>query len=697
MTQRRKRAWRLTACVGYPVALEILFHLLVFPNSAAALFYPICFSAIAGLCVYLLTGLFPEKGNKLLFYFCNTMFLIYFAVQLIYHDVFLVFFSFTSVAAVGGDVLDFKRQILHTIGENWPGLALFLLLLLATFLTAGFFADFSRRKGERSVALCSGICLGYIALRFLLPMTGEGEYSAYELYEKEWVQEFGAERLGIFVLAQKDLTALLPGGDTSGDDFVIVTRPSVTPSPSPTPTPVPSPTPTIPPISVTEGPSPTPTPSPSPTPTPIDTSPNVLEIDFSALAEAESNAEIRSLHQYFATEEVTRKNEYTGMFEGYNLIKITAEGFSPYAIDQELTPTLYRLANTGFVFENYYAPIWYTSTIDGEFINDTGLLPDGFYSLRRMIGHDMRFSFGHMFQELGYVTKAYHNHTYTYYQRDKIYPSMGYSYKGYGNGLNVKKTWPESDLEMMELTVPEYLTEEPFHVYYMTVSGHMEYTFHDNRMAYINRDAVKDLPYSDNARAYIACNYELEKALTYLLEQLTAAGIADRTVIALATDHYPYGLEKEYIDELAGHEVEENFELYKSTLIIWSASMKEPVPVKKYCSALDIMPTLANLFGLSYDSRLYIGKDILSDSEGLVIFNNKSFITDRVMYDSRNGEVTYLTDEPLPEDYVKTVRQIVKNRFRVSKKIIDLDYYSYLPKNSENEDILEESDGNELP
>jgi len=248
----------------------------------------------------------------------------------------------------------------------------------------------------------------------------------------------------------------------------------------------------------------------------------------------------------------------------------------------------------------------------------------------------------------------------------------------------VTKQWPESDLEMMELSVPEYIGEEPFHVYYMTVSGHLNYEFSGNRMARNNRSVVKELPYSEMAKAYISCNYELEKAMTYLLEQLEAAGIADRTVIALTTDHYPYGLEKEVIDELSGHKVEEKFELYKSTLILWSPSMKEPVQVDKVCSGIDIVPTLANLFGMEYDSRLYMGKDILSESEGLVMFQDKSFITDRVMYNAENGKVTYLTEEDLPDNYLKVMKQVVKNRFKVSKGIIDLDYYSYLPKSTTN-------------
>ncbi len=201
-----------------------------------------------------------------------------------------------------------------------------------------------------------------------------------------------------------------------------------------------------------------------------------------------------------------------------------------------------------------------------------------------------------------------------------------------------------------------------------------------NSMATRNRDVVKDMPYSDNARAYLACNYELEKALTYLLEQLEEAGIADRTVIALSADHYPYGLEKQYIDELAGHTVEENFELYKNYFILWSAGMKETVTVDKYCSSLDIAPTIANLFGLSYDSRLYVGQDIFSDREGLVIFDNKRFLTDKVAYNTANGKSETINGEVVTKEYLEERLREVRQKFTASKGILVNDYFSYLPE-----------------
>jgi phosphoglycerol transferase MdoB-like AlkP superfamily enzyme len=288
----------------------------------------------------------------------------------------------------------------------------------------------------------------------------------------------------------------------------------------------------------------------------------------------------------------------------------------------------------------------------------------------------MPFALGNQFKRMGVESKAYHNHTYTYYQRNETHPNLGYLFKGKGNGLVLESdVWPESDLEMINATVDEYIGEERFHVYYLTVSGHMNYTFMGNSMAYKNRKLVEDLPYSSDVKAYIACQIELDRALEQLIKKLEEANVADRTVIALSADHYPYGWEKEKLDELAGHEVDPNFEVYRNHFILWSAGMKQNIIVDEPCSSLDILPTLSNLFGLEYDSRLLMGRDVFSDAPPLVILSDRSFITDKVMYNSKTGEVIKLTEEELPEDYIKTVNNIVKNKFSVSKSIVEKDYY----------------------
>ena len=422
-----------------------------------------------------------------------------------------------------------------------------------------------------------------------------------------------------------------------------------------------------------------PTPTPPPTPTPIDTSPNVLDIDFAALAESEKNKDIRSLHEYFASAAPTNKNQYTGMFKGYNLIYLTCEGYSPWAVNKELTPTLYKLTHSGFVFTNFYNPIWYTSTSDGEYVECIGLLPYNTNSFKRSAENALPFCFGWQFLKLGYNTRAYHAHTHTYYGRNYTHPNMGYIFKAKGAGLAMTDVWPESDLEMMELSVPEYINDEHFHTYYMTVSGHLEYSFGGNYQARKNKELVQDLPYSNEVKAYIACNIELDRALAYLIDELDKAGKLHNTVIAFGGDHYPYGLSDEAIDEVAGEHVERNFELYRNNFVLWNSQMNEPVVIDKYCSSLDMMPTLSNLFGLEYDSRLFMGSDILSDAPALVIFGNQSFITDYCKYNSKTGNTEMLQEGvELPDDYISSVSRIVRNKFAVSKNILLNDYYRYL-------------------
>ena len=206
------------------------------------------------------------------------------------------------------------------------------------------------------------------------------------------------------------------------------------------------------------------------------------------------------------------------------------------------------------------------------------------------------FSLGNQFNLLGVESKAYHNHTYTYYERDQTHPNLGYIYKGKGNGLVLDSdVWPGSDLEMINHTVDEYINEEQFHVYYLTVSGHMNYTFTGNSMSYKNKALVKDLPYSSEARAYIACQIELDRAMEELIKRLNDAGVADKTVIALSSDHYPYGWEKERLDELAGHEIDPEFEIYRNHFILWNQGMDNNIVIDKPASSLDILPTLSNL------------------------------------------------------------------------------------------------------
>ena len=177
----------------------------------------------------------------------------------------------------------------------------------------------------------------------------------------------------------------------------------------------------------------------------------------------------------------------------------------------------------------------------------------------------------------------------------------------------------------------------------------------------------------------MATQIELDRALEYLLGELEKHGVAEKTLIALSADHYPYGLNKKTIDELAGHEVEENFELYRNGFLLYAKGM-EPVKVDKPASSLDIIPTLSNLLGLEYDSRLLMGRDLFSDGEGLVIFQNRSFITDQGRYNAITNHFIPNGGHQVDAEYVKKIIGIVNAKFYFSAMILDRDYYSKIFK-----------------
>lgn len=643
------------------------------PISKESIFYILMFSISFSIVFFLVATLFNGKDGFLLSFILLFALAIIFSSQMIYYKFFKSFYTIFS-ATQGGQVMEFWKDILFILRKSWIWIVLFFLPpILALILKNKLL--FCQRPKPVSFVLLLVLLVFFQGLAMVDIYLGDrGPNSPYNLYISPGNPLLSAQKLGLLTAMRLDTQRFL-----FGNGFTLMPIPSDEENTKPIAGNKDVYNPNIP-----DAPS-----------NPVEENaennqtndqkkediiqePNILDIDFDKLISNEQNETLKDMHRYFSSLTPTYKNEYTGKYKGYNLILITAESFSPYAVHKDLTPTLYKMVNEGYRFTNFYNPIWEVSTLDGEYVACTSLLPKkevwSFYLSGKNF---MPFTMGNQLKKLGYNTKAYHNHTYDYYNRHISHPNMGYDYKGIGNGLNISNAWPRSDLEMMEKTIPEYIDEHPFHVYYMTVSGHMQYNFVGNHMAMKNKEYVKDLPYTEAGKAYIATQIELDRAMEHLLDQLEQAGIADKTLIAISADHYPYGLEDHEIDDLAGHVVERNFELYKSPFILYTKGM-EPITIDKPCSSLDIIPTLSNLLGLEYDSRLLMGRDIFSDSEPLVIFNNKSFITDKGRYNAVTQEFIPEDGQQVDDQYINEILNIIENKFYYSAMILDTDYYKYV-------------------
>ena len=629
---------------------EVVFSLAIF-NSVKSLEYIILFSIIFAVILHLLTST-NRKFAIFLSYACMIIVIFTFIAQFIYYNIYQAIISFYSATNAAGQIWQFWATILEIAINKWYVIILFLLpVVVLAILHKRKIIAFKGIKLEQKIsAIVIGLVAQIIALICIINTDINEIYSSRNLYYNINAPTISANNFGVLTTMRLDLQRLLFGFE----EKAVLTANDET-------------------LNVEED---------------EEVEYNVLNIDWNSLINNETNNTINSIYQYIAAQEPSKKNEYTGMFEGKNLVVFVAESFTDLAIDEEITPTLYKLYSEGFQFNNFYTPLFPVSTADGEYMTDTSLLPEeGSWSLEKVAKNYMPYTYANIFEKMGYSSQAYHNHSYNYYNRDKYLKGMGYnSYLARGNGLE-KRTdlskWPNSDLDMIDVTTSDYLKKDggKFLTYYMTVSGHLQYTASGNYIVRKNWSIVKDLEYSDKAKGYLAAQIELDRAVKLLIQRLEEAGQLENTVILISGDHYPYGLTLDEINELSEFERDDTFEKHHSTALIWNSEMKEPIKVDKIASSIDIMPTMLNLFGIEFDSRLLMGRDILSDSDSLVIYSNRSFITENGKYAALSEEFEPTTE--LPEDfdidtYVKNVSNTIYNKYQMSKLILNNDFYRKL-------------------
>ena len=630
------------------IYLEILTKIFV-TKSFSGILLTLLFSIPIILILYLITNIFKRKGNMVLTYIISVVFVIYYCFQFFFHRLFSNIFSFNTLG-LASNALDFTNIIFDVVIKNIWVVILYLLpiILLIIFQKR---INFERASLKKILICFIATILIWIISLLCLNINKNDTYSAYNLYYNINSESKTVETFGLFTYTRLDVKRVLFGFE---EKLTMNEEPDI---------------PNIPEEEEPEEVVPT---------------YNEIEIDFDTLIANETNSTIKSMLEYFKNSDATNKNEYTGMFEGKNLIFILAEGFNMIAVDPELTPTLYKLSHEGFVFNNFYSPV-FLSTTGGEFQATTGLIPtQSILSDWKKSEPTISYALGNAFSNLGYTANGYHNWTYTYYSRQKTMKTLGFtSYMGCGNGMEdlINCSWLPSDVDMINQTLPLYQDNTPFVTYYVTVSGHAPYAYNStgNSIALKNIQYVKDLPYSNNVKAYLATQIELDRALEALIDGLEEQGILEDTVIALVGDHYPYTLTIDEVNELSDYERDEIVEVNRSNFILWNSEI-ETVEVDKVGSQIDVLPTLLNLFGVEYDSRLIVGKDILSDAPGLAIFSNRSWVSDYGTY--KNGKFTLKEGVTLENttEYVTSMNNLVSNRFTLSANIIKYNMYEYLLK-----------------
>lgn len=631
---------------------EILLQFAVFGEFSQKFGYVAGFTVSVAFVLALAVSFLKQKAAFAVNLVLTLVLTVLYGSQIVYNFIFGTMYSVALMGQGGQAVTSFWRETLSTMLEKLPWLLLLLIPLLVLILLRKRFGRTG--WGWRILAL-AGAVLVLFGMEQILYRNGTELFSDYHYYTSGSISTNPtAQRFGLLTTFRLELFG---SGEEAESTYYVPaeTQPQEASAENAEET--------VPQEALVEY--------------------NVLDLDLNQLSTMTENEKLQALNAYCAQLSGTEKNEYTGMLADYNLILICGESFSSAAIHPEVTPTLYKLANEGILFENYYNSFPNTTT-DGEYALMQGLWPDttrskATSSLFASRGSYLPFTLGNIFAEQrGVASWGYHNYRGAYYGRDESHPNMGYTMQFAEDGMTFTSTWPASDLEMLEQSVDDYIGQDRFHAYYMTFSGHYEYKIGTNKIARQNWELVKDLPYpSEQARAYLSCHIELDRAMEYLLKRLEEAGVADRTAIVIAGDHFPYGLSNKQYGELTGEEPDD-FSKFKDTLIFWVGGLEENIVVEEYCCNVDILPTILNLWGFAFDSRMLAGTDVFSDGDHVAVLVDKSWMTDKVWFHTDTGEIRYLVPEAeLPENYIDNMNRLVATRFSVSSDILNEAYYNF--------------------
>ncbi len=403
----------------------------------------------------------------------------------------------------------------------------------------------------------------------------------------------------------------------------------------------------------------------------------------------ETDEEFNTLNKYFISNKVSKTNQYTGKFAGKNLIMIMVESGSNILLNETYYPNINRLIQNSYTFTNNYSPRNICSTGNNEMSTIISLYSINNNCTANVYQNNTYFtSLFNLFNNEGYTTNSFHDYYDWYYDRNTIHKNMGsmnyydaleldldfsYTYGAYN-------TWP-SDEEL----ITKYLdilaardSSRPFMSFITTVTSHQPYSTsseYGDKYMHLFPDE-----YSRELKRYMSKLKVVDNALGLLLEGLENMELLEDTVIVLFADHYPYAIDIDTLNHALDYDASVDNLADATPLIIYSSEL-EKKEITQYTSYIDILPTIANLFNLKYDSRLYMGRDVLSlEQETPVIFIDGSWKNKYAFYNASTNKVHYYTQKMYSDEEILAINKEVRLKLEMSSLAIKENYFSYLEK-----------------
>jgi phosphoglycerol transferase MdoB-like AlkP superfamily enzyme len=375
--------------------------------------------------------------------------------------------------------------------------------------------------------------------------------------------------------------------------------------------------------------------------------------------------EAQKLEEFCETRRASKtNNEMTGVFEGKNLIMIQLEAIDTWMLSSEYMPNLWKIKQESMVFANHYTPAYITAgTLNTEIMANTGLIPaTGNVSTKVYMRNQYPYSIANQMRKAGYTAESFHGSEGNVYNRGIIHPALGY--EQYHSGSDMKMENYTMDHDMMS-AYSDIIRDAPFYSFIITYSGHGPYSA-QNPIYLAHAEEARAVAKRDEGNYVnaVAHAMETDAFIKAFIARMEEDGSLDDTALVFYADHYNYYMMNDQLNmDIKG--VDDLNLLQHTDFFIYSKDM-EARTISKVTSSLDILPTLANLFGLEDEDAVYIGNDAFSDAGGYVFF------TDGSWYD---GE-TYWTHDGAMTEKARIRSKEISTSFLMSNMIFKSDYFA---------------------
>lgn len=406
-----------------------------------------------------------------------------------------------------------------------------------------------------------------------------------------------------------------------------------------------------------------------------------------------------------------KKNKYTNIFEGKNIILIHAESVQTFTLDakfnnQYVAPTLRKLSQEGLYFSNFYSQEGVGTSSDTEFTLSTSLMPSSSGTVFVNYFNRDYITMEKQLKGKGYYVASMHGNNGSFWNRKVVHQYFGYDRmfafpddyvldETIGLGLSDMSFFDQSIEKIKDISQ----NNDKYMVKLITLTNHTPFTdierisnFEvDYKYERINEETgeteIVSAPYLEGTLmgSYMKSVNYADFALGQFLDKLEQEDLLDNTVVIIYGDHDARIRRSEYLryfnydpytDTILPKEHEDyqaidyyQYELNRKVpLIIWSKDKKLRHEVKTVMGMYDVKPTIGNMFG--FHNPYALGNDIFNLKDNLIVFPSGNWLTNSIYYNTSKDEGFAVKQEVISLEYIEEQKRKAEQILGVSNAII---------------------------